>query len=42
MIGQFLMWIGRQDPAHVFYAFSVFLFVCVAESYRIEISNRQR
>jgi len=34
MIGQFLMWIGRQDPMHVFYVFSAVLFVVTAESYR--------
>lgn len=42
MLGQFMMWIGRQDPTHVFFAFSVFLFLCVGEAYRLEIRNRQR
>ena len=35
MIGDFLNWIGRQDPVHVFYGFSVLLFTLTFHSYRV-------
>ena len=42
MIGQFLMWVGRQDPMHVFFVVSAFLVYCVSWSYAVEIRDRQR
>jgi hypothetical protein len=33
MIGQFLTWVGAQDPCHVFFAFSIFLFALTGWSY---------
>lgn len=35
MLGEFLNWIGRQDPATVFYGWAAFLFICTAHSYRV-------